>query len=445
MNKWTGDICPKIQHILELTKDQQKFWHVVPCGNNKFEVRKGYDAFKVDEAARTCSCRMWQLLGLPCVHVVACIFKLSKLVEPYVPPCFRAEMFSLAYSQYLSPVGGISFWPDCSHLSKILGPMPKKMPGRTRKKRVRASHEKKSYSKVSKSGIHENNSLSKVYRSGIKMTCHNCGEIGHNKKGCTKDPIPKPPKVKGKAGRPKKSVPNENTNVDDDADLPMFVNNSIDEFSRSPSKNLVFFKDGKVFNLPKVNRGGKTTRTSFVKMRGGKTSMGKFVPAERLGRIERWLGVDATSSDPIENRQPIERSQVATNFNNKDACNLLGTQQSQVVGGHARKRLNPTATTSHNKTVGVKVTKGKSARSAFIRQTISEPPLGDQSFQASSLAVEAPAVAAQQPPPVQPQQRRRQQAQVIPQRERSQRIMLKNFSKPIRGPGSSIDNEIVIE
>ncbi|PWA73008.1 hypothetical protein CTI12_AA265310 [Artemisia annua] len=144
-------------------------------------------------------------------------------------------------------------------------------------------------------------------------------------------------------------------------------------------------------------------------MGGGKTSRGKFVPAERLGRIERW---DSTVSR---------------------------------VGGHARKRLNPTATTSHNKTVGVKVTKGKSARSAFIRQTISEPPLGDQSFQAPPLAAEAPAVAAQQPPPVQPQQRRRQQAQVIPQRERSQRIMLKNFSKPITGPGSSIDNEIVIE
>ncbi|GKD40168.1 pentatricopeptide repeat-containing protein [Tanacetum coccineum] len=59
MKKWRGEICPKIQAILEHTKDQQRFWHVIPAGNSKFEVRKGYDAFTVDEAANTCSCRMW--------------------------------------------------------------------------------------------------------------------------------------------------------------------------------------------------------------------------------------------------------------------------------------------------------------------------------------------------------------------------------------------------
>ena len=145
---------------------------------------------------------MWQISGLPCVHVVACIFKLNKLVEPYVPSCFRKEMFRQAYSQYMTPVGGITFWPDCGNLSKILGPLPKKMPGRPRKKRIRASHESKFPTKIS--------------RFGIPMTCHNCGEVGHNKKGCKNDPIPKPPKVKGKSGRPKKTVPTENTNLIDD-------------------------------------------------------------------------------------------------------------------------------------------------------------------------------------------------------------------------------------
>ncbi|GKC42993.1 hypothetical protein Tco_1060715, partial [Tanacetum coccineum] len=52
------------------------FWHVIPAGESKFEVRKGYDAFKVD---------MWQILGLPYVHDVACIFKLNKMVDPLCP------------------------------------------------------------------------------------------------------------------------------------------------------------------------------------------------------------------------------------------------------------------------------------------------------------------------------------------------------------------------
>ncbi|GJU61323.1 hypothetical protein Tco_1243158 [Tanacetum coccineum] len=153
--------------------------------------------------------------------------------------------------------------------------------GRPEKKRNRASH--------------KNNSFTKISRAGISMTRHNCGEPGHNKKGCKNPTIPKPAKVKGKAGRPKKSVATENINVADDEDILSY----------------------------------------FVKMRGGKSSRGGLVPAERLGKIDRWLGVDVASSDLIEDTQPFQRSHVATNFNQNDATIIHGTQKSQVVKGLA--------------------------------------------------------------------------------------------------------------
>ncbi|GKD37480.1 pentatricopeptide repeat-containing protein, partial [Tanacetum coccineum] len=117
-------LLESMRKILEQTKDQQRFWHVIPSGGNKFEVRRGSDAFKVDEKAKTCSCRMWQLSGLPCAHAIACIFKLNKMVEDYVPECFWKDMYIKAYSQYLKPMDGITFWPDCSHMSRVLGPIP---------------------------------------------------------------------------------------------------------------------------------------------------------------------------------------------------------------------------------------------------------------------------------------------------------------------------------
>ena len=135
---------------------------MLSCGGNVFEVRKGSYLFRVDEPNRKCSCRMWQLSGLPCSHAIACIFKLNKFDEEYVPKCFKKDRYLLAYSQYMKRVDGIDFWPDCSHLSRILGPLPKKMPGRPRKKRIRVSP--------------ENNSNSKVSRAGVEMTCPNCGE-----------------------------------------------------------------------------------------------------------------------------------------------------------------------------------------------------------------------------------------------------------------------------
>nr|GEW32234.1 pentatricopeptide repeat-containing protein [Tanacetum cinerariifolium] len=84
----------------------------------------------------------------------------SWLVEDYVLDCYRKQAFYDTYHQYLAPVGGITFWPECSNMSKVLSPKPRTMPGRPRKKRTRLAHENKNPNKVSK--------------AGVTMTCTNC-------------------------------------------------------------------------------------------------------------------------------------------------------------------------------------------------------------------------------------------------------------------------------
>ncbi|GJX17295.1 hypothetical protein Tco_0218127 [Tanacetum coccineum] len=141
------------------------FWHVIPTGGNLFEVRNGSEAFGVDEERRNCSCRLWQLSG--------------------------NKAFNDTYHQYLTPVGGITFWPDCSDMSRVLPPKPRTMPGRPKKKRIRAAHENKNPNKVSK--------------AGVTMTCTNCHKKGHNKKGCKNPTVVLPPKPPAKKGRPRKT------------------------------------------------------------------------------------------------------------------------------------------------------------------------------------------------------------------------------------------------
>ncbi|GKA11443.1 hypothetical protein Tco_0690989 [Tanacetum coccineum] len=168
------------------TKDQQRFWHVIPSGGNKFEVKRGLDACKVDE--------------------------------------------------------------------KIFGPM--KMPGRPRKKRIRAPNENKSTYKIS--------------RAGVEMTFHNCVEKGHNKKGCKNEPIPQTPKVPSKAGRPKKKVPIDTTNLVDEDDIPRFMNTKIDEYDRAASSNNAVFNNGRRIDLGmnwNKNKCGKSIGNSYVKVR----------------------------------------------------------------------------------------------------------------------------------------------------------------------------------
>ncbi|GJX29343.1 reverse transcriptase domain-containing protein [Tanacetum coccineum] len=133
----------------------------------------------------------------------------ERWAEDYLPDYFRKEMYIQAYNQYLTPVDGMSFWPECGESSIILPPKPKTMPGRPRKKRIRARH--------------ETNSSYRVSRTGTEMTCQNCGEKGHNKAGCKKEKVVKPPKPPTKKCRPKKTSVEE-PHIVDVSDIPAFVN-----------------------------------------------------------------------------------------------------------------------------------------------------------------------------------------------------------------------------
>ncbi|GKB09937.1 hypothetical protein Tco_0843860 [Tanacetum coccineum] len=73
------------------------------------------------------------------------------------------------------------------------------MPGRPRKQRIRAPHERQFPNRVS--------------RDGVEMTCHNCFEKGHNKKSCTKPIVIPSTKQPGKRGRPKKNMDESTSQV----------------------------------------------------------------------------------------------------------------------------------------------------------------------------------------------------------------------------------------
>ncbi|KAJ9561399.1 hypothetical protein OSB04_006559 [Centaurea solstitialis] len=167
---WSLDICPTVIKKLDNAKISQRYWNVLPGGGTTFEVRQGHDAFIVDEALRTCTCRMWQLSGVPCPHAVAAIFYLHKLPEDYVPHWFKRDLYKVTYSYHLQPVQGMNQWAP-NPLNKPLPPKPRIMPGRPKKKRKRAAHEPATH-------------VARISRVGAVMTCKKCGGQGHNQRGC---------------------------------------------------------------------------------------------------------------------------------------------------------------------------------------------------------------------------------------------------------------------
>ncbi|GJS71633.1 hypothetical protein Tco_0704474 [Tanacetum coccineum] len=62
---WEHSITPSIRKRVEVLKEKQRDWMVIPSGFQVLEVRKGHEAYGVNIHLKQCMCRMWQLSGRP--------------------------------------------------------------------------------------------------------------------------------------------------------------------------------------------------------------------------------------------------------------------------------------------------------------------------------------------------------------------------------------------
>ncbi|XP_060216806.1 uncharacterized protein LOC132644243 [Lycium barbarum] len=140
-------------------------------GVDGFEIREGLYQHIVDISRRQCSCRVWQLKGIPCEHALAAIQ--FKRYDPlgYIDHCYSKETYMRTYEHVLQPVTNMEMWPVFNHPS-VAPPDIKIMPGKPQKARKEEAGE------IPKSG--------KMPRTGMAMTCSNCHNRGHDKRGCPK-------------------------------------------------------------------------------------------------------------------------------------------------------------------------------------------------------------------------------------------------------------------
>ncbi|GJR31244.1 transposase, MuDR, plant [Tanacetum coccineum] len=169
--KWNDGICPNIKKKLEKCKDDHRFWKVIASGQTSFEVRNGYEGFKVNERARTCTCRGWQLSGIPCVHGIAAIYFLHKDPENYVSQWYNKEVFVSAYNHFIQPMNGMDQWPSTTY-QKPLPPIKRRMPGRPPHKRKRDAMED------------DGGNRTRISRKGQIGHCFLCKKPGHNQRSC---------------------------------------------------------------------------------------------------------------------------------------------------------------------------------------------------------------------------------------------------------------------
>ncbi|XP_075633728.1 uncharacterized protein LOC142606228 [Castanea sativa] len=89
--KVESKICPKVLKRLQREKTASSRWLACWAGDTQFEVKNGLQSFTVDLAKGHCSCRKWDTTGIPCAHVVSCIFFNRQDAEQYVHRCFHVS------------------------------------------------------------------------------------------------------------------------------------------------------------------------------------------------------------------------------------------------------------------------------------------------------------------------------------------------------------------
>ncbi|PKI41794.1 hypothetical protein CRG98_037829 [Punica granatum] len=196
------ELCPQANHrfcVKHLEAIIWKHWpnadlrsKVWDCAKSKimadFERNFAqHEKYVVDLKERSCSCREWDLCGIPCQHAVACLRYNNIDPEVYVHQYYSKETWQTTYMPFIMPVRGENQWDKIDH-ETILSPMYTRGGVRPKKKRRKGNDVPENPYKAKKSK---------------PQTCGKCGAKGHNSRRCTGTT------VKEKKGKMAKNNPKE--------------------------------------------------------------------------------------------------------------------------------------------------------------------------------------------------------------------------------------------
>ncbi|XP_031406488.1 uncharacterized protein LOC116215062 isoform X2 [Punica granatum] len=163
--QWVTKLTPSMEEKLEKESLNVRDHHVLLSAGSIFEVR-GESSEMVDMDRWDCSCKGWQLTGLPCCHALAVVGCIGRSPYDYCSRYLTAESYKLTYAESINPIPSIerplSLKKGSQVATMTVTPPPtRRPPGRPTTKKS-ASQEL-------------------VKR---QLQCSRCKGLGHNKSTC---------------------------------------------------------------------------------------------------------------------------------------------------------------------------------------------------------------------------------------------------------------------
>ena len=125
-------------------KIESRFFSAMPSDRFKYEVDNDYERHVVDLTKKECTCRIWDLIDIPCKHGVSAIYKNREQPEDYLHNGYLKETYLEVYND-LRPLG--------------------------RRKKLRRDPDKP-------------RNPHKVSRLNRDIKCGKCKKVGHNSRSC---------------------------------------------------------------------------------------------------------------------------------------------------------------------------------------------------------------------------------------------------------------------
>ncbi|XXG86332.1 hypothetical protein AAC387_Pa11g1249 [Persea americana] len=130
---------------------------------NEYQVQSAEFVDVVNLDSRSCSCHKWDVIGIPCCHVVAAMKARNMNPYDYCERWYFTSTYQKTYSDVIHATRDRKQWEQQIVTGRVLPPMASKQLGRPKKSRIQVEDR---------------------LRQRRVVTCSSCGERGHNRGSC---------------------------------------------------------------------------------------------------------------------------------------------------------------------------------------------------------------------------------------------------------------------
>ncbi|XP_021985948.1 uncharacterized protein LOC110882173 [Helianthus annuus] len=224
----TGPLTPRVAKIFANTKKLAANYNVKWSGGTKYQVSgkvtvdgaATHKQYVVDVVDRVCTCREWEVSGIPCRHAVVVNWDMAMNGQEVGPPeswvneCYYLETWKRVYSHTIGPINGRELWPNSQVPTNLTPPLHHTPIGRPKNNRIKDAVELQDEVERSSQARNKRNRATeadneqavvggKLTRKWKSVKCQKCGVKGHNQRTCGRTKKVTQPK-KGKKSKKKK-------------------------------------------------------------------------------------------------------------------------------------------------------------------------------------------------------------------------------------------------